>query len=192
MAKKYIANVDTVGPVIVQGKSTGLTVSTDNGTTLYSTDVNGAINVPLSTKDSTEYIIREFPLSQYGDIYDSTPLNITSKSMNLSFNDVEPVFMAGIITSVQPSTLVVPASNIAYLYITMDQGVATYSISSIEIPETEVNMFIGHITTNLSIVTGIFINKISRFSTYRPSDVQIGSAFPVSTGHPATTGTINW
>ena len=192
MAKIYKANVNTAAPVVVQNKTTGIEI-TDGKGNIYSTTETGNITVPLVTEDQTNYIIREFPLSQFGDMYDDDILNITSSTNIISFNEEIPVFMSGVYFKIPSYSTTLTLNNTTYyVYVNMVQGTASYNISSTEEPETDVNMFIGTVQTGTGVISSINISKVSRFSTFRPSINQIGGAFPVSTGHPSQTGTINW
>lgn len=196
MAFVIKAHVNAAKNIVVQNKNTGLSITTNTGT--YYANTNGAITVPLVTKDDANYILRELPLSQFGDLYDSSSFNITSNGFVLTFNKAIPMFMAGVLTympiaSYNLALYNTPATNQTFcVYVKLDQGEPTYDFSVREQSETEVCMFVGKITTNATQVTSNSISKVSRFSTYRPSITKIGAAFPVSTGNPAQTGTINW
>lgn len=190
MAYKIKADVNTAKNVVVQNKNTGVSITTNDGT-VYNTNSAGAITVPVATEDYTNNIIRDFPLSQYGSPYDAA-LNITSSGLNLNFNKVIPLFMGGLNTTVPTQTITLGASRTYNVYVGLSMGVPSYHVSTSEEPETNVNMFIGKVTTSASAVTSNTITIVSRFSNYRASTTKIGGAFPVSTGNPTQTGTINW
>lgn len=195
MSYKVISDVNMASQVKVQGKNTGLTITSGSGQ-VYPTDVNGAITFPLLTTDDVDYITLELPLSQYGELYDNTSLNVTSTGFNLNFNREVPLFMSGIYFKVPTQTIALapPASGtyIYHVYVVLDLGVPMYKVSRAESLENNISMFIGNVTVSTTGITNIDVNRVSRFGTYRPNINQQGSAFPVSTGHPAQTGTINW
>lgn len=195
MAYKIKADVNAAKNIVVQGKNTGVSVTTSDGT-VYDTSSTGTITVPVASKDETNGIVREFPLSQYGDPYD-TVLNITSSAFNLSFNKIIPLFMSGLFVNIPVQTLNLnsggnAANKTFNIYVSLKLGAPSYHFSLSNEAETNVNMFIGKVVTNGTAVTSINITQVSRFGVYRASTTNIGAAFPVSTGHPTQTGTINW
>lgn len=195
MAYKIRSDVNTASQVKVQGKNTGLTITAGTGE-VFSTNTAGELTFPLLTKDDVDYITLELPLSQYGELYDSIPLGVTSTGLNLNFTREVPLFMSGIYYKVPVQTLSLQAPSSGtytyFVYITLDIGVPEYVAQRTEGLENEISMYIGTVTVSTSSITNINVNRVSRFGTYRPSVNQQGSAFPVSTGHPAQTGTINW
>lgn len=116
----------------------------------------------------------------------------------LYFTEVTPVLMNGKffempITAIDLSTVKAnPGNTKFYVYVDSSSGTPQYKVSITEIAESSTNMYIGNIQTDGTKVSDLNITKVSRFGIYRPSETQIGSAFPVSTGNPAQTGTINW
>ena len=116
----------------------------------------------------------------------------------LYFTEITPVFIAGQyhelpITTIDLNTITAnPASKKYYVYVQYNNGTVSYVVSLVEIAESATNMFIGSFLTDTTKVSELDINMVSRFDLYRPSTTQIGSAFPVSTGFPSSTGTINW
>lgn len=195
MAYKFISDVDLTAQAKVQGKNSGLTITSGTGE-VYNTTSAGEITFPLLDKDDVDYITLELPLSQYGELYDNTALNITSSGLNLMFNREVPLFMGGIYFKIPTQTipLQAPASGTYnyFIYVVLDLGKPTYIAQRAEGLENEISMYIGNVVVSSSAITFINVNRVSRFGTYRPSVNQQGSAFPVSTGHPAQTGTINW
>lgn len=190
MAYKIVADVNSASNIVVQGKNTGVSITQSDGT-VYNTNSAGAINVPLATEDFTNKIISNFPLSQYGNPY-SPALNITVSGLNLVFNSPVPLFIGGLYLQVPAQTLTLTANATYNIYVRTSQGVPSYKFSTTEQPETSVNMFIGKAVTNATTITSNTVALVSRFSNYRASTTQQGSAFPVSTGHPAQTGSIGW
>lgn len=195
MSYKFRADVNTASQVKVQGKNTGLSITSGSGD-VYNTNSAGEITFPVLTTDDVDYITLELPLSQYGELYDNTSLGITNSGLVLNFTRIVPLFMAGIYykVPVQSITLQAPPSGTyTYnVYVELELGVPKYSVSRAEGVENEIRMFIGTAVVSTTTVTTINVNRVSRFGTYRPSEIQKGSSFPVSTGHPSTTGSINW
>ncbi|AIT14390.1 hypothetical protein [Escherichia coli] len=195
MAFKIRADLKAMQQVTVQGKSTGLGVL-GNNMTYYPTNSNGECTFPSITKDEVNFIVNGLPLTQYGELYDDASLNITSSGYSLTFNRQIPSFIGGYLykfpaVSIFAST-VSSGTQTQYVYATLVLGEPIYKISPTQIQESEIIMFIGTLTVGTSGITNININKVSRFSTYRPSVTQKGSSFPVSTGKPSETGTIGW
>ncbi|AFC21594.1 hypothetical protein GAP32_144 [Cronobacter phage vB_CsaM_GAP32] len=116
----------------------------------------------------------------------------------LYFTEVTPLFMAGQYFDVPISVIKLddvvtnPSNKTFYIYIQLVLGSPQYVASLSEIPESNTTMFLGTITTDGTKVATLNIKKVSRFDVYRPSLTQIGSAFPVSSGNPAQSGSIGW
>lgn len=114
------------------------------------------------------------------------------------FTETTPLFMGGQYFDVPISTVDLnavtasPGNKTFYMYIQLILGTPTYVASLTAIPESNINMYIGTVTTDGTKVSALNINKISRFDVYRPSLTQIGAAFPVSSGNPQQTGSISW
>lgn len=195
MALKFRTDVSTASQIIVQSKNTGLTI-TDGTGKIYSTTSAGEITFPLLTTDDVDYITHELPLSQFGEIYNPPALNITSVSTDLKFNRVIPLFMGGNLHQVQTQTIPIPptatGTKTYYVYVKLVLGTPAYYVYPSEQQESDVSMFIGTVVVGTGTITAINVNTVSRFSIYRPSVIQKGAAFPVSTGNPTQTGTINW
>lgn len=118
----------------------------------------------------------------------------------LYFTEITPVFMGGKylelpITTIDLTTVKAnPANTTFYAYVQYNTstGLANYLVSTTQLTETVNNMYIGSLTTDSTKVSSLNINKVSKLDNYRPSTTNIGSAFPVSTGFPSSSGTINW
>lgn len=114
------------------------------------------------------------------------------------FTETTPLFMSGQYFDVPISVIDLddvtasPGNKSYFIYIQLVLGTPRYVASLTEIPESATTMFIGTATTDGTKVSALNIKKVSRFDVYRPSLTQIGSAFPVSSGNPAQTGSIGW
>lgn len=194
---RIIAPLEAYGSIIVKGKHTGLSITTKDGTK-YVANTAGRVNVDIPKRDEVEYIFREFPFSQYGAPYETTSLGVTSTAWSIVFSLDVPAFIGGALytlksTSINLATIKSnPANTTFYAYCSLKMGSPEYTISTTEIAETETRMFIGTIVTGASNITSNTIQRVSRFGLSRPSTVKRGSSFPVSTGLPNQSGTINW
>lgn len=197
MSYKLRSDVNFTKNVIVQNKNIGLEINLPDGT-VNKPDANGNVNVNYATTDVINSALSAFPLIQYGNLYENTDLGITGSGFTLQFTKTVPLFMGGLLYNLAPininlSTIKAsPANTTFFVYVRLVVGIPQYMVSVTEVPETNVNMFIGKVSTNATAISSIGISTTSRFDMYRPSTVQQGSAFPVSTGHPTDTGTINW
>lgn len=114
------------------------------------------------------------------------------------FTDETPLFMAGSLYSLIPTSIDLttvspdPANKTFYVYVQLVQGVPRYVIRETEAADSETSMYIGRITTTGSGIGQIDINKVDRIGTFRLSATPIGSAIPISSGHPADASTIAW
>lgn len=194
MSYKIRSDVNAVSQIKVQNKNTGLSITDNQGNT-YNSNSSGEITFPVLTTDEVNYITQELPLSQYGELYDTTSLNITATSFTLNFNRIVPMFMSGRLHKIPVSSVTVNSvstNTTMYVYAMLDLGVPKYDVQSTEQPETETTMFIGTILVTSTGITTINVNRVSRFGIYRPSVTKIGSGFPVSTGVPNGTASITW
>lgn len=116
----------------------------------------------------------------------------------LYFTERTPLFMSGQyfelpITTIDLNTVKSnPGNSSFYVYVRLQYGTPEYAVSETELVENETTMFIGTIQTDGTKVSALNITKVSKFDNYRPSATNIGGAFPVSTGNPLDSGTINW
>ncbi|WP_416469719.1 hypothetical protein [Salmonella enterica] len=195
MSMKYITDVNAASQIKVQNKNTGLSITAGTGQ-VFNTNSSGEITFPVLTTDDVNYITSELPLSQYGELYDDNSLNITATGFNLTFNREIPLFMSGKYFKVplQSIPLAPPSggSYTYYIYVRLVLGEPIYTALRSEGQETETSMFIGTAIVSTTGITNINVNRVSRFNIYRPNVTQKGASFPVSTGHPAQSGTINW
>lgn len=195
MAYIIRSDIEAMSQIVVQGKNTGLSISDINDVS-YQTDVNGECTFPLLTKDEVDSIVNGLPLSQYGELYDVSSLSITSSGYSLRFNRKIPAFIGGYLYDYPIVAVTAPTvasgTQTQYVYASLVLGEPIYRISTSQLQESQILMFIGTITVGTAGITAINIERVSRFNTYRPSTTQKGSAFPVSTGNPTQTGTIGW
>lgn len=195
MAYIIRSDIEAMTTIKSRGLDTGLSL-TDINDVSYATDVNGECTFPVLTSDEIDYIMNGLPLSQYGELYDSTSLGVTFSGYDLKFGRIVPAFIGGHLYDYPVSTVkaktVTSGTQTQYVYATLVLGVPLYEISATAIAETQIQMFIGTITVGTAGITAANIERVSRFSTYRPSTTQKGSSFPVSTGNPAQTGSIGW
>lgn len=116
----------------------------------------------------------------------------------LYFTERVPVFMNGKYYELPITTIDLndiksnPGNTTYFVYVRVVNDAISYVVSETEAAETDTNMYIGTFQTDGTKVSSININKVSRIGIYRPSETQIGSAFPVSTGLPTENGSINW
>ncbi|EON7637297.1 hypothetical protein ABV23_RS02225 [Escherichia coli] len=196
MAYKFRSDVEAYASVKSQGKNTGTTI-TDRSGNVYQADANGNVDVPLMSTDDVNYITSSFPLSQFGSLYSTEPLGITAAGFKLTFSKELPLFMAGAVYTLPAKTITDPGvtgTNIEthYVYVILDVGVADYIISKTQRPESNVNMYIGQMTVFPDGITGVSINKVSRFDDFRVSATKIGSAIPISSGTPDVNSGTEW
>ncbi len=120
------------------------------------------------------------------------------EDFNVYFTEITPAFIAGQYYEVPAgvvqldSVTATPGNKTFYMYVQLIVGRPVYTVSLSEIPESNTSIFIGTVSTDGTKVSVLNINKVSRFDTYRPSVTKIGSAFPVSTGDPSGSGSIQW
>ncbi|SOK58414.1 Phage minor tail protein [Yersinia phage fHe-Yen9-04] len=142
-------------------------------------------------------------LAQYNDwTPNSTPILIASQDVAegyiLYFTEKTPVLIAGKVYNLPITTIDLhdikanPASTTFYVYVTLDEGLISYNVSTSQIAESLTNMYIGTCTTNNIQISSINIIKRSRLDTYSPELNAKGSAIPVSSGLPTQNGTITW
>lgn len=98
-----------------------------------------------------------------------------------------PVMMRGT-PAIMPETQIGPADYNAspYLYLILDAGEIKYDLQATVQAETLSRMFLMDLSKLVNMT------PVLRLDTFRVSADQIGSAIPVSTGDPASAGTMNW
>lgn len=135
------------------------------------------------------------PITRVGDLT-SNPLPISLSGSTLAVGSPIPVILSGRQFSVVPASVPFTPGTTAgtlYVYVTLSSGAAVLTVSNIVAPESTTNVFIGTMQVAAGgAVSSLAVSKVSRLDIYRPSVNPIGSAFPVSSGTPDTTGSINW
>lgn len=139
------------------------------------------------------------PITRIGDL-SSNPLPINLSNQSLVVTAAIPVILSGRQFSVAAATytfndIVLNGSTVGsvYCYVGLAGGQAVLEFSLAAQPESVTRVFIGTVSVALGGATSnMNVNKVSRLDIYRPSVNPIGSAFPVSTGTPDTTGSTNW
>lgn len=135
------------------------------------------------------------PITRVGDLT-SNPLPISLSGNNLVVDSAIPVILSGRQFSIAPASFpFVPgtAAQTIYVYVSLSNGSATITMNNVAAPESTTNVLIGTMQVAAGgAVSNPTTSKVSRLDIYRPSVNPMGSAFPVSTGTPDTTGSINW
>lgn len=138
------------------------------------------------------------PITRVGDLT-TAALPITLSAKTLVVGSAVPVLLSGRQFTLAAGTTsfasALPASTAGtlYIYIGLVSGAATLQFSTTAIPESYTSVFIGSLQfTSAGATSGLSVNKVSRLDIYRPSLNPAGSAFPVSSGTPDTSGVITW
>lgn len=84
------------------------------------------------------------------------------------------------------------ANTLNYIYFKLTNGSAEYVASTVQLPETNTQMYIGTVTTNATTGVSNTLRAVSRLGVYRVSNTPAGSAIPVSNGFPADPATLAW
>jgi len=116
----------------------------------------------------------------------------------LYFTDPQPAFLAGQAYTLSPVNVNLlditasPANKTFYVYVKLEAGVAKYVVRETELAESETVIYIGYVTTGISNITLVAVDKAYRIGTYRVSSQPVGSAIPVSSGNPADAVKLTW
>lgn len=171
-------------------------VTTFNGSERDST--TSGFSVDTYTTNQLLDIISVFPVSNF---IPNAGL-ITYSSYNITFNSTNQALLSGNYLLLPACTIdlrtikVNPENSLFHVYITMVQGDPKYLITDTVMGESSTSAYnifwIGTITTGSSSITATNINSRTRLDTFSPSVTAAGSSFPVSSGVPSQTGTINW
>jgi len=114
------------------------------------------------------------------------------------FTDDTPLFMAGNSHVIPQTTIDLgditpnPANKKFFVYVKLVGGVPRYEIRETELGESETVMYIGYIRTDEISILEFVIDKVDRVGTFRISTKGVGSAIPVSTGHPMNPEKLIW
>lgn len=138
------------------------------------------------------------PITRVGDLT-TAALPITLSAKTLVVGTAVPVMLSGRQFTLAAATVsfatALPANTAGtlYIYIGLVSGAATLQFYTAAQPESYTSVFIGTLQfTAAGVTSGLSVNKVSRIDIYRPSLNPAGSAFPVSSGTPDTTGVITW
>lgn len=118
------------------------------------------------------------------------------------FTEETPVIFSGAsftlpITNIDLTTVKAnPANSTFHVYVQMIEGLAQYKITEEVLAEAGTSaynlLWIGTVSTNSNQISSIQIQKRSRLDVFGPSIEPAGASFPVSSGLPSGTGTIQW
>lgn len=137
------------------------------------------------------------PVTRVGDLT-TNALPITLSGKSLVVGSPIPVILSGRQFSLPAATTSVAVSigsstGTVYVYVSLSNGAAILTASLTAQPESFTMVLIGQFQVAANGTTsGLAVTKVSRLDIYRPSLNPQGSAFPVSSGTPDTTGSINW
>lgn len=194
MSKSY-SDLKVSGDISIQGNKVLKSVSA-NGSSPVLPDSTGKVTLDIVDKSTVNNFFANIPLSRYGLLNQSSSTATVSNYV-ITFPNSTPVFLNGIYYEF-PANIAVdlklvdasPANKTFYIYVRNISGTLMYVASTTEVAESETNMYIFKYLADGT--TSITVPFISRLYVYRPSLTQIGSAFPVSSGNPSSTGTIGW
>lgn len=85
-----------------------------------------------------------------------------------------------------------PSFKTFYVYAKYINGTAQYDITLNKQTESATVMYLGFVTTGVTSVTGITIDKVTRVNNYRLSASAKGSAIPVTDGLPSSPAHLGW
>lgn len=134
------------------------------------------------------------PITRVGDLT-ATALPIYISGTNAVVSAPIPVILSGrqfsIAAAPYPFTLS-SATGTLYMYVTIQSSTAVLECSMTAVAESFTRVLIGAAPVSGGLIGSASTSKVSRLDIYRPSLNPMGSAFPVSSGTPDTSGNINW
>lgn len=116
----------------------------------------------------------------------------------LYFSEITRVIMNGKyfemgVQSVDLTTIdSTPADKTFYIYLRLNGNDISYAVELTESEESNINMYIGQITTGSEGITTIAVSKVTRLGLARLSTVSAGSAIPVATGPVSKPHVLEW
>lgn len=190
MAHKVIGDLSVEGTLSVQGKNVGTTI---NGTKV---DSSGNINLDFYTLDELREMISVLPVTKF------VASTYTSSAFVLTISNPSTLFMAGQVLTIPSLTINLatvdpaPANKTFYVYVILNQGVASYNFTTAPLSES-VNsnfgvLYVGNVTTDSTKILQYGITDRVRLDIYAPAINASGLSFPVSTGFPSSSGNITW
>jgi len=97
------------------------------------------------------------------------------------------------VTSVDLKTVTSdPANKTFYIYARLVGNVASYKVELAASAESNINMYLGQLTTDSQGITSINVEKVTRLGNARLSATSVGSAIPVSVGNPSSAKPLEW
>lgn len=169
---------------------------------MYTKDDSGnIIRVGVGTYTKTEMDTKFLPqgilpITRVGDLT-ATALPITLSAQTLSVNSAIPVILSGrqfsmAIGTFNFASVLAGMTGTAYVYLTLSNSLPVLDCSMTAQPESTTRVYLGTLQVAAGTTSGLSLQKVSRLDTYRPSLNPAGSSFPVSSGTPDTSGSINW
>lgn len=169
---------------------------------LYTKDDNGQIiRVGTGTYTKAEMDAKYLPqgilpITRVGDLTASA-LPISLSGQSLVVTSAIPVILSGRQFTVAAGTtsftsVLTGFTGSAFVYVILSGGLAVLDVAITSQPESTTRVLIGQLQVASGTTSGLVVSKVSRLDVYRPSLNPQGSAFPVSSGTPDTTGSINW
>ncbi|EBS4516742.1 hypothetical protein DQT32_04940 [Salmonella enterica subsp. enterica serovar Braenderup] len=76
MAYTVKGDMDVAKNITVQGKTVGVSITTTDNSTVYTADTNGHMTLPVPNSSDIDYIVNQFPVSQYGAI-NNNPIGVS-------------------------------------------------------------------------------------------------------------------
>lgn len=163
--------------------------------------VDGMFTPTTYTVSEIDTMFTVMGVSRYGDASDdSIPFSVEGNTVLIgTFGATVPAIFNGKRYDITSTQIAFPNADTTYnLYLTVDDaGNPGYTISTSDTPLTEsiTTMYIGQVTTDSDgLVTSgnVTLEKVTRLGIYRISPTRRGSAIPVYTGDPLTTGNFDW
>lgn len=179
--------INAVDGVLFTKNSSGVVIALNNS---YSKAEADARYVPQGI----------LPITRVGTL-DANPLPVAlSAGFTFTVSTAIPVMISGrymtiaagnyTISNVDNGTTTDLTNKTINVYITMQDGAAVFAYYTTAQAEAYALVFIGTITT-VSAITALNLSKVSRLDLYRVSLTSKGSAIPVTSGTPNTTGTFD-
>ena len=161
-----------------------------------------ALNQSYSRTESDARYIPQgiLPITRVGTL-DSDPLPVAATTnFDFAISTMIPVLLGGRYMTIPTGTYTVSnvdngtttdlTNKTINVYISLSNSEAVFAYYTTNQAEAYALVFIGTITTTSSI-TAISLSKVSRLDLYRVSLTSRGSAIPVTSGSPTSSGTFD-
>jgi len=142
------------------------------------------------------------PISAWNpnNVFGRATITVDNETFLFGIEAGVPTILSGTYYTPDSFSMVLPNAPWVFFYVVLENGICKYKSSLTELAESSTCMYIGKAKgwgSAPNEVELVGFNTVSgqavvRIDNYRPSNVPAGSAIPVSSGYPSSSGSLSW